>query len=85
VVIDSGIRKAILKDVTAEGFTTIGFTLKCSEETLAERHKKRGDTTEVSFRWLRMEPYPGDYVIDTDRKTAAQVADEIKAIIDSGF
>lgn len=63
VVIDGTIRENILNDITTKDYTTIAFTLKCSEETLVERHKKRGDTTEVSFHWLRMEPYPGDYII----------------------
>ncbi|HWQ58844.1 MAG TPA: hypothetical protein VN540_07455, partial [Clostridia bacterium] len=67
--------------ITAKDYSTIAFTLKCSEETLIERHKNRGDTNKVLFQWLRMEPHPGDYVINTDNKTIAQVADEIKRII----
>ena len=82
VVIGETIREAILKDITAKDYTNIAFTLKCSEETLIERHKNRGDTTEVSFQWLRMKPHPGDYVIDTDHKTIEQVVAEIKRIID---
>ena len=82
VVIGEEIREAILKDITAENYTTIAFTLKCSEETLIERHKKRGDTSEVLFKWLRMKSHPNDIVINTDRKTIAQVAYEIKSIID---
>lgn len=81
VVIGDVIREAILKDITAKDYTTIVFTLKCSEETLVERHKKRGDANEVSFQWLRMKPHSGDYVINTDHKTIAQVVDEIKSII----
>jgi broad-specificity NMP kinase len=81
VVIGEAIREAILKDITAKDYTTIAFTLKCSEETLIERHKNRGDTNEVLFQWLRMKPHPGDYVINTDHKTIAQVVDEIKSII----
>lgn len=81
VVIGDEIRKAILKDIAAKDYTTISFTLKCSEETLIERHKKRGDFNEVSFQWLRMQPHPGDYVINTDNKTIAQIVDEIKSII----
>jgi chloramphenicol 3-O-phosphotransferase len=81
VVIGEEIRSTILQDITAEGYTTLAFTLKCSEETLAERHKQRGDKNEVLFQWLRMAPHPGDTVIDTDRKTIDQVADEIRSII----
>lgn len=81
VVIGEAIRAAILKGITAKNYTVLAFTLKCSEETLVERHKKRGDTTEVEFRWLRMAPHPGDYVIDTDRKTVAQIVDEIRSVI----
>lgn len=83
VVIGGTIREDILKDITANNYTTIAFTLKCSEETLAARHKNRDDTNEVSYHWLRMEPYPGDHVINTDNKTVAQVVAEIKSIIDS--
>ena len=75
------IREAILRDITAKDYTTIGFTLTCSEETLIERHRQRGDLGEVSFRWLRQEPHPGDFVIDTDHKTVAQIVSEIKIII----
>jgi Predicted nucleotide kinase (related to CMP and AMP kinases) len=82
VVIGDEIRAAILKDITAKDFTTIAFTLKCSEETLVERHRKRGDNNEVLFQWLRMSPHAGDYVINTDNKTIKQIVDEIKIIID---
>ena len=83
VVIGEDIRKAILDDITATDYITIAFTLKCSEETLTERHKKRGDDTDVIFDWLRTEPHPGDLVIDTDNKTVAQVVDEIRRNIDN--
>jgi len=49
------IREPILKDIaafTAKNYTAVGFTLTCSEETLIERHKKRGDADlgiEISF------------------------------------
>lgn len=82
VVIGEEIRQAILKDITAKDYAIYAFTLKCSEETLIERHRKRGDTGEVLFQWLRMEPHIGDYVIDTDNKTIKQIVDEIKSIID---
>ena len=75
------IREPILKDITAKDYTTIGFTLTCSEKTLVERHKKRDDDNDVSFEWLRLAPYPNDYVINTDNKSVAQIVDEIKGII----
>jgi len=81
VVMYESIREPILKDVTAKDYTTIGFTLTCSEKALTERHKKRGDSNDVSFEWLRLEPYPNDYVINTDDKTIAQIVSEIKNII----
>ncbi len=81
VVIGEDIRAAILKDITAKDYTVIAFTLKCTEETLVERHKSRSDNNEVSFQWLRMNPHPGDYVINTDNKTVEQIVDEIKNII----
>ena len=81
VVIDREIREAILRDITAEGYEVIAFTLTCSEETLVKRHKMRGDTGEVSYNWLRMEPHHGDQIINTDNKTPAQVAEELRLII----
>ncbi len=81
VVIGEEIRKAVLNDITATTYTTIAFTLKCSEQTLTERHKSRGDTNEISFSWLRMDPHPGDFVISTDHKTIPQIACEMKSII----
>lgn len=81
--IGEDIREAILKDITAKDYKTIAFTLKCSEETLKERHKKRGDINRISFKWLRMKPHHGDYVINTDHKTAIQIVNEIKNIIDN--
>lgn len=82
VAVDRAIREAILRDITARDYMTIGFTLTCSEATLLKRHKQRGDEGECSFYWLHLEPYAGDYVIDTDGKTVRQVACEMKAIID---
>ena len=73
-------RKSLLKDITAKKYETIGFTLTCSENTLIERHKKRGDAGEVSFEWLG-DRYPDDFVINTDNKTVTQIVDEIKNII----
>ena len=56
VVVDKTIREAILKDITAKDYSVIGITLTCSEETLRERHKKRGDANECSFFWLHLKP-----------------------------
>jgi broad-specificity NMP kinase len=84
VVMYESIRKPILEDITARDFDIIGFTLTCSEETLAERHKNRGDENEVSFHWLHLPLYPGDYVVNTEGKTVEQIVDEIRELIDSG-
>ena len=83
VAVDKTIRDAILKDITANDYSVIGITLTCSEETLRERHRKRGDANECSFFWLHLKPYEGDYVINTDHKTVRQIVDEIKIIVDS--
>jgi len=83
VVLGEEIRSAIIKDIKAKNYTTIGITLKCSEDTLAERHKKRGDYSEVSYEWLRMEPHPGDIVINTDDKTIDQIVAEIRSVIEN--
>ena len=80
---DKTIREAILRDITAKDYSVIGITLTCSEETLRERHKKRGDANECSFFWLHLKPYEGDYVINTDSKSVQQIVDEMKVIIDS--
>lgn len=82
VVIGEEIREAILKDINSNNYTTIAFTLKCSEETLVERHKKRSGTNKVSFQWLRMESHYGDHVINTDNKTVQEIVDEMKCFID---
>ena len=82
VVIGEDIRKAVLQDITAKDYTVIAFTLKCSKDTLAARHKHRGDENEVSFFWLGLPPHPGDHVIDTDNKTIPEIVDEMKGIID---
>lgn len=75
-------RKTLLNNITATDYITIGFTLTCSEKTLTKRHRKRGDNGEVSFHWLRMAPYPNDYLINTDDKTVTQIVNEIKNVID---
>lgn len=82
VAVDKAIREAILRDITAKDYSVSGFTLTCSEETLLERHKKRGDANECSFFWLHLKPHQGDYVIDTDNKSVQQIVDEMKVIID---
>ena len=72
-----------MKDITAKDYSVLGFTLTCSEETLRERHKKRGDKNECSFFWLHLRPNKNDYVINTDNKSVQQIVDEIKNIIDN--
>ena len=82
VAVDKEIRENILKDITAKDYSVLSFTLTCSEDTLRERHRKRGDEGECSFFWLHLDPYPGDYVIDTDHKNVQAIVDEMKHIID---
>ena len=82
VLTDPGIRKGILKGITAGGFETIGFTLTCSEETLKKRHDRRGDRGETNYFWLHLPPCPGDIVIDTDNKSARETVREMKQHID---
>lgn len=81
VAIDWTIREAILNDISAKDYAVLGFTLTCSEETLYERHKKRGDLNECSFFWLHLKPCEGDHVIQTDHKSVREIADEMKTII----
>jgi broad-specificity NMP kinase len=78
---DKDIRENILKNIKAENYDIIGISLMCSEKTLFERHKKRGDNNEVSYYWLRLGPYSGDYVINTDNKKINEIIHEIKNII----
>ena len=78
VLTDPGIRKGILKGITAEGYEIISFTLTCSEETLKKRHDKRGDPGETNYYWLRLPPYPEDIVIDTDNKSVREIVREMK-------
>lgn len=82
VVISDPIRKKILNDITAKNYDVIGFTLTCSEQTLRERHKNRGDGNKLSFNWLHLPVYPNDYVINTDNKRVGQIVDEIRNIIE---
>ena len=84
VLTDPRIREGILNGITAGDYDTIGFTLTCSEETLKSRHDKRGDEGETSYFWLRLPPYPGDIVIDTDHKGIREVVREMKKHIDAG-
>lgn len=82
VVLYEDTRAKILGDIAAEGYSVVGFTLTCSEETLLERHRKRGDQNECSFEWLRVKPIEGDHIINTDNKSVEQIVDEIRAVID---
>ncbi len=81
VLTDPGIREGILGGITAGGFKVTGFTLTCSEETLQKRHDRRGDRGETNYYWLRLPPYPGDIVIDTDGKSIREIVREMKAHI----
>lgn len=83
VLTDSQIREGILKGITAKDYEIITFTLTCSEETLKNRHDKRGDKGETNYFWLHLPPYSGDIVIDTDNKTIRDVVKEMKKQIDS--
>ncbi len=83
VLTDPRIREGILKGITAEGYSTVGFTLTCSEKTLKRRHDRRGDKGETSFYWLRLPPYPGDIVVDTDNRSVRDVVREMKRLIDA--
>lgn len=82
VAMYENIRENILSGITEKEYETVGITLTCSEETLRERHRARGDENECSMEWLRLPHYPGDHVIYTDGKTPLQVAQEMKAVID---
>jgi len=81
VLTDPGIREGILHGITAQGYETIGFTLTCSEETLKQRHDKRGDHGETNYYWLHLPPCSGDIVIDTDGKRIRDVVREMKQSI----
>lgn len=81
VLTDQTIRENILKDISATDYEVIGFTLTCSEETLVQRHDKRGDMGETNFYWLHLPPYPTDIVIHTDHKTISEIAKEMKRYI----
>ena len=82
VAMYENIREGILGDITEEDYQVIGFTLTCSEETLRERHRHRGDKNACSMEWLRLPSYPGDHVIYTDGKSPEEVALMMKEIID---
>ena len=81
VLTDSEIRRNILKEIMAEDYEILGFTLTCSEKTLAKRHDERGDAGETNFYWLYLDPYPTDIVIDTDNKSVAEIAEKMKRYI----
>lgn len=81
VATDQGIREKIIKDISYSDFHILGITLTCSKSTLIERRQIRGDEGDISFRWLEMPPYPGDLVIDTDNKSALDIAKEICSLL----
>jgi len=82
VLTDCEIRENILKDITADDYEVLGFTLTCSEETLVKRHDERGDEGDTNFFWLHLPPYPTDIVIHTDNKSVPEIAREMKRYID---
>ena len=82
VLTDRNIRENILKDITATDYEVMGFTLTCSEETLVSRHDERGDEGDTNFYWLHLPPHPADIVINTDDKTVAEIAREMRRHID---
>ena len=77
VLTDPGIREGILNGITAKDYQVIGFTLTCSEETLKERHDKRGDKGETNYYWLHLSPCSEDIVIDTDHKRIGDIVKEM--------
>lgn len=79
---DPAIRTNILRDITAQDYEVVSFTLTCSEETLLARHHKRGDQTECTFFFLHQKPHPGDHVLNTDDKTVEEIVREMRALID---
>ena len=81
VLTDSEIRENILKDIIAENYEILGFTLTCSEETLVKRHDERGDEGETNFYWLHLAPYQTDIVINTDNKSVVEIAEDMKRYI----
>ena len=81
-LLDQSNRDFVLENITAKDYSVISFMLTCTEKTLTERHRNRGDNNELSFKWLRLDPLPDDFVIETDNKTVPEIAKEIKDIID---
>ena len=77
VLTDPVIRRGILNGITAGDYQVIGFTLTCSEETLKERHDKRGDKGETNYYWLHLPPCSGDIVINTDHKRLGDIVKEM--------
>ena len=82
VLTDNQIRENILKDITATDYKVIGFTLTCSEDTLIKRHDERGDEGATNFYWLHLSPYPTDILINTDNKSVADIARDMKRYIE---
>lgn len=71
------IRQNILNDIGCDDLDIISFTLTCSRETLAKRHKMRNDDTTINYYWLDQPPHQGDVVIDTDDKTLDEICNEL--------
>ena len=83
VLTDPDIRKGIIKNISAENFEIISFTMTCSEETLNVRHYKRGDEGSTNYYWLHLPPNKRDIVIDTDYMEIEDTVDEMMHYIDS--
>ena len=58
VAVDRDIREGVLRNITAKNYEVIGITLTCTEETLLERLKARGDEGGCSFYWLHLPRTP---------------------------
>lgn len=82
VLLYEKVRGPILRDITAENFDVVSFQLTCSEETLRRRFAQRGGGEGLSFEWLRCPPLPGDIVLQTDGKTAEEVAAQMRRVMD---
>ena len=76
------VRRAVLREITAQNYRVTAFPLTCSEETLRRRFEQRGGRGLFSAEWLRVPPLPGDIVTDTDGKTPDELVREMKYILD---
>ncbi len=77
IATDKKIRDSIIKNIVYDDYEIKSFTLTCSRETLAKRHKMRNDDTTINYYFLDLPPHQGDIVINTDNKTLEQLCNEI--------